>query len=205
MGEYIKFNGEEIKIGTCENLYYTSFQMYNQALKTGKIQSMFGERPEIYIEPDSGFRFRFPFPDEDSYRMCDQRMDYNRGVPITIDQGAVADFGEGTRPGQTYTMEITQQKLVHRQSDGKLCLALVWRDPLKDESFRIEDDTVVRAILKQIIKHHISNEAKLDTKLFFRKMCFRLLKGYRMDYPKLNVKSQVKKIAPPKRKKGKGL
>jgi hypothetical protein len=132
-------------------------------------------------------------------------MDYNRGVPITIEHGAIAGFGEGTKPGQTYAMEITQQKLVHRQSDGKLCLALVWREPLKDESFRIEDESVVRAILKQMIKHHISNETNLDAKLFFRKMCFRILKGYRIVNPKLEVKNQVKKIGPAKRKKGKGL
>jgi hypothetical protein len=45
MGEYIKYNGKEIKIGTCENLYYSSYKMFVEALKTGKVQPMFGQSP----------------------------------------------------------------------------------------------------------------------------------------------------------------
>jgi len=33
MGEYVKYLGEPIKIGTCENLYYATFGKYSEALK----------------------------------------------------------------------------------------------------------------------------------------------------------------------------
>lgn len=57
MGEYAKFNGESVKIGTCEDMYYLRYDQ------------------RTLVEPESGnvdpvddaehLRFRFPWPDED--------------------------------------------------------------------------------------------------------------------------------------------
>lgn len=73
MGEYVK----DIKLGTCENLYYTTFQELKR--RTNK-----GFPAQEYLEPKNGFRYRFPFPDEDHKNMFGKYEDYNRGVLITI-------------------------------------------------------------------------------------------------------------------------
>src|SRR5665213_2171742 len=53
MGEYATYNGQEVKIGTCEDLYYL------RADQLGKIRGV----PAGLLEWG---RFRFPFPDEDN-------------------------------------------------------------------------------------------------------------------------------------------
>ena len=52
MGEYakLKSTSEEVKIGTCENMYYLRFEDRHKV---------------IYDYSFTGYRFRLPFPDED--------------------------------------------------------------------------------------------------------------------------------------------
>ena len=67
MGEYAKYLGEEIKIGTCEELMY---------LRWDQRHKVSGYKFEL-----DAVRFRFPFPDED--RMSPGSFDDgDRGVPI---------------------------------------------------------------------------------------------------------------------------
>jgi hypothetical protein len=62
MGQYIKFRKEDVKIGTCENCYYITFQ---QMAKHAHEMSNTGDgSPDSYLKVDSGYRFRFPFQDE---------------------------------------------------------------------------------------------------------------------------------------------
>ena len=81
MGEYIKYRHEIIKIGTCENLYYTSYPKYCTALESNRLSREDGNlSPELYAKPDSGFRFRFPFPDEDKLpTVLRQEIEKRRG------------------------------------------------------------------------------------------------------------------------------
>lgn len=66
MSEIVSYKGKPFTIGTCENLYYVSYQKFVSALSSGFLGYLIGNlRPEEYALPDSGFRFRFPFPDED--------------------------------------------------------------------------------------------------------------------------------------------
>lgn len=58
MGEYAKFAGREIKIGTCEDMYYLR---YDQA---HLVRPLPGNADPVREHAD--LRFRFPFPDEDS-------------------------------------------------------------------------------------------------------------------------------------------
>jgi len=58
MGEYINKGGNEYKIGTCENLYYTTFQEFTRLMKTGELG------PEAKEFVNGEFRFRFAFSDE---------------------------------------------------------------------------------------------------------------------------------------------
>lgn len=191
MGEYVKFKGEDIKIGTCENLYYVTYGKYLDALKQGQLSYVRGnDVPGAYAVPDSGYRFRFPFPDEDKlpFGEIGNNNDFCRGVSVTIDQNIVKDesFAQST-----YQMQITQQKLLYRQDDHKLCLAMVWRDP-NGNSSQVEDEATMKGILKCIIKNHITDNADPVSKLFYRKMAHRILKGYRMGSPELNTSQQTK-------------
>jgi hypothetical protein len=58
MGEYAKFCGQEIKIGTCEDMYYLRYdQAHLVSPMSGNVDP---------VRDRAGLRFRFPFPDEDS-------------------------------------------------------------------------------------------------------------------------------------------
>lgn len=58
MGEYAKYMGQEIKIGTCEDMYYLRYdQRHSVSAITGSVDP---RGPQAL-----GIRFRFPWPDED--------------------------------------------------------------------------------------------------------------------------------------------
>jgi len=67
MGEYAQYKGSDIKLGTCENMYY--LRADQRSLIDGY---------EFALEVD---RFRFPFPDEDDVKPG-RFEDYDRGVRI---------------------------------------------------------------------------------------------------------------------------
>lgn len=72
MGEYAKFNGQEVKIGTCETMYYlryedrTRVQAIPHSLDPVKCQNLF---------------WRLPFPDEDG-TAPGHYQDYKRGLRL---------------------------------------------------------------------------------------------------------------------------
>jgi len=65
MGEHVTFNGEDIKIGTCEDLYYLRADQQH-------LVNLGGYNLEV-------MRFRFPWPQEDSIEPG-RFEDYNRGM-----------------------------------------------------------------------------------------------------------------------------
>ena len=69
MGEYATYAGEQVKLGTCEDMYY---------LRDDQRQLIEGYDFASCLEE---LRFRFPFPDEDSLEPG-QFSDHNRGVRI---------------------------------------------------------------------------------------------------------------------------
>lgn len=66
MGEYATYNGRDVKIGTCENLYYLRADQASEV------------SPPV---TDLGCRFRFPWPDEDA-RVPGEYDDYDRSYPV---------------------------------------------------------------------------------------------------------------------------
>lgn len=68
MGEYGKYNGNEIKIGTCEDMYY---------LRADQIHLV---KSTTLMHLDE-IRFRFPFPDEDNIEPGDFD-DHDRGLVV---------------------------------------------------------------------------------------------------------------------------
>ena len=80
MGEYAirKSDGESIKIGTCESMYYLRYE----------------DRCKVTPEEGSGFgnRWRLPFPDEDCIRPGEYDSGF-RGIELTTGT-CVGDNGE---------------------------------------------------------------------------------------------------------------
>lgn len=209
MGEYVKYKGNEIKIGTCENLYYTSYQKYEQALKDGRLSEVEGnDSPTEYAKPDSGYRFRFPFPDEDKLSLGNiGNFHYHRGVPVQLNPETEQNESEQWKimAGKKLQPEITQQKLVHRENDGKLCLALVVRNPESGLSYRIEEDGAIGKIVKDILRNHVVKSSNAEERDFYRKIVYRIQDGFRLEVSakKTSKQSAVKNQS--KRKHDKGL
>ena len=87
MGEYIQLSSEQYprKIGTCENLYYVRHAQLKAWVEGGVAVRQPGNlEPAAYLDPANGFRFRFPFPDEDDTHLsvADDRFDFNRGYGV---------------------------------------------------------------------------------------------------------------------------
>ena len=59
MGEYAKYQGEEVKIGTCEDMLYLRADQAH-------LVTPLGGNTDPVRDREKGIRFRFPFPDEDS-------------------------------------------------------------------------------------------------------------------------------------------
>lgn len=86
MGEYATYNGHEIKIGTCENMYYIR---YEDRFKVQPLEN------SLDCSSEMGLRWRLPFPDED----CVEPGEYtkhDRGIilggfsdPTTTEDDAV--------------------------------------------------------------------------------------------------------------------
>jgi hypothetical protein len=90
MGEYAKFRGESIKIGTCEDMYYL------RADQRGMVQGY------DFASCLDELRFRFPFPDEDELEPGNFD-DYSRGERIPGGWTLPADY---THDG---TVQFTSQ------------------------------------------------------------------------------------------------
>ena len=81
MGEYARdiMTGEEVKIGTCENMYYLRFDQRAQVAEVPN--SLDPNDPEVVY----ALRWRFPWPDEDATARPgydNERHEYDRGQPI---------------------------------------------------------------------------------------------------------------------------
>jgi hypothetical protein len=75
MGEYGKVGGVEIKMGTCEDMYYL------RADQAGIVQGMPGSLDPNDREVQKVIRFRFPWPDEDGTQPG-AFSDYGRAVAV---------------------------------------------------------------------------------------------------------------------------
>jgi hypothetical protein len=78
MGEYAKFNEDEVKIGTCESMYYLR---YEDRLKVKPIAGNVDTHNEI------GLFWRLPYPEEDNITPGGYDI-YNRGERLWKYEGA---------------------------------------------------------------------------------------------------------------------
>lgn len=92
MGEYLTHSKlGEVKIGTCENLYYTTYQQFNDAVNNGQFEE---SEASDYLTPDV-FRFRFPFPDEKNIEIGDYE-NFERGVVFKVLKSAKIEISHST-------------------------------------------------------------------------------------------------------------
>jgi hypothetical protein len=73
VGEYAEYQGERIKIGTCEDMYYL------RADQAHLVRALPGNVDPV--RDRDGIRFRFPFPDEDGIAPGEFEQ-YERGVTL---------------------------------------------------------------------------------------------------------------------------
>jgi len=89
MGEYVKLDGEVMKLGTCEDLYYARFENCQQQLHRAEKQDG-NLDPLEYLNPKYGWRYRFPFPEEDGLGFGNyDEYDKGRSVGVPGDSPAV--------------------------------------------------------------------------------------------------------------------
>jgi hypothetical protein len=99
MGEYAKFNGESIKIGTCEMMYYLRYEDRHKVTP---------ESNSLNPHTVKNLFWRLPFPDEDHIQPGHYE-NHNRG--IRLNHPSKGDFkveGADNRPGMI--------QLVHKNS-----------------------------------------------------------------------------------------
>jgi len=95
MGEYAKYNGQSVKIGTCESMYY---------LRYSQRHDVQAEAHSLDPATTTGLFWRLPFPDEDAVPPGSFK-EHNRGFRLYRNgtgtaSNPVEDFNpEGLEPG----------------------------------------------------------------------------------------------------------
>jgi len=81
MGEYAKYHGDEIKIGTCEDMYYLT---HRDRAKVSALRGNVDPVADVHA-----LRFRFPWPDEDHIEPGGPYESFGRAVavPASFDLG----------------------------------------------------------------------------------------------------------------------
>ncbi len=98
MGEYAKFNGHEIKIGTCECMYFLRYEDRNKV-----------EQLPNSLDPatQKNLFWRLPFPDEDHIQPGNYD-DFNRGVRLYNPK--LGDFRDESALNDTGTIQLTHKE-----------------------------------------------------------------------------------------------
>lgn len=193
MGECIKYKGQMVTIGTLEHLYYVSYERYAKAFGNGELEAANGSLdPRVYLKPEYGFLFRFPFPDEDHLKFGEIIEPHDRGIPVTV-SGKVFPL-EGNND-KTYQLELVRQKPVIREPDGTFCLAPVFRLAGTQDYLNIEGSEDISKLTAQIIINNIFPENDPLQKSFYRQIASRIIKGFGLET--LSFKQPTGKKADP--------
>ena len=81
MGEYITIDKQEVKIGTCENMYYARLDQLEE------VQALGLADVAEYLNPEYGYRYRFPFPEEDGLEIGEYD-NYSKGLAVNLSYGS---------------------------------------------------------------------------------------------------------------------
>lgn len=145
MGEYINHSGYDrkkekggnVKVGTCSDCYYATFQDFKTEHEAGRLEGVPGsDTPERFLTENSGYRWRFPFPWEDDCQIFDYDV-YNPFFQVPIEPGSsLAEALEAGEMPHGGSFRIVQQKY----QDGVLATIVEMND---HDRFRIPPDEVL--------------------------------------------------------------
>lgn len=174
MGEYIEFDGESLKLGTCEDLLYVTYDKLATIVESRSAKRLGGNlEPREYLKESYGFRYRFPFPPEmptgdscepgyavnvwakDFAGDFEHARVYNRVANVNVWTPCIwskawdtvkpgGEFGHSPLP-ETMTIELVQQKL-----RGGV-LVPVFRCGCCRAKFRVESPNKIAEITKAIL------------------------------------------------------
>ncbi|MCK7559395.1 hypothetical protein MKQ70_32275 [Chitinophaga sedimenti] len=179
MGEYVNYKGRPVKIGTCELLYYVSYQRYKEEYGYGRLKWEEGNAfPASYLAPNV-FVFRFPFPDEDNVRFG-QVAAHNRTIDVSIPNNGDIVAAAKSDATKDMVIGIWGQKLVNAFPDGRLILALVVRSSVDDQLYRLEDPAQAAKVVNAICIQYIQADIAAEQKYFWTAVCARITQGYRL-------------------------
>ena len=197
MGEYAKYSGRQIKIGTCENMYYL------RADQAAHVQKDANSLDPNDRDVQQAIRFRFPFPDEDNVEPGDFDNPFrglavpgaeppegveHTSIQFKADAGYLVslpcpesgDMPEGLRVhrnGFSGSVKIVQQKWV-----GDL-LALVCECAC-GAKWRMETLGEAQPIIDALRKESQKGLSHYDaTAHFYRTVADRIEAGYRTEVP----------------------
>jgi len=154
MGEYIKLaNGEDIKIGTCENLYYVTYQQLKNYITRGAKKLEGNLEPRDYLKEENGFRYRFPFPKalglnefDDGYRFTINLSEYPEFITN------VSHYPKCQAIDREMTLLLKQQKLV-----SGVLIPILECESCRVK-FRVEDYATVKSISLSIMEQEPNRE-----------------------------------------------
>lgn len=114
MGEYITtVQDGQLKIGTCEDLYYVTYQSLIAYVDEGAKKAPGNLEPREYLKAEHGFRYRFPFPDESEQ---DRFHNPTRGWKFSLPVADAKDFIE----------QVDHDSVCHRVSDINVWHPCIW-------------------------------------------------------------------------------
>ena len=191
MGEYAKYHGERIKIGTCEDMYYLRA---NQRFWLTESDVDFSDPKQL-----SSVRFRFPFPNEDDvppggdFHGCG----FERGVMV---EGCSPPYEVNHDPynrGKVCSKPNRFQIIQQRFCEG--VWMLIGRCPECNSIFNFgEDPTGIIPVLEACKAHTIqadlvdsANDGDFELGKFWLEMAIRIAAGYGIN--------PSKKTPPPRR------
>lgn len=144
MGEYIKKQGIEYKIGTCENLYYTTYSELKRLDESGLTEA------NDFLKIDSGYRFRFPFPDEDHAEQFGLYEDFERGVLFSFPKSLGIEIAHGT------SFYRTDEKVKNAPAVGFRLPCIASADfPVKKYDW---DNTEGRTVFEVVQQKYVTDE-----------------------------------------------
>jgi hypothetical protein len=201
MGEYATHNGQSIKIGTCEDLYYLRFDQRHLVK---------AERNSVDVnnkQYEGSLRFRFPFPEEDTVEPG-HFDDYKKSVtvpgykaPETVEHYSIqftnptgynlsvpCPEGHGPHPVQIHRngwnggVGVSQQKLV----DGQLWTVCECRTC--GGKWRCDEESG-QAIATAFQQAATAEKARKNTTTadYYNTIADRILAGYAMNKPVLEI------------------
>jgi hypothetical protein len=197
MGEYVKnIQGEEVKIGTCENLYYCRYSDKEMLLNADE-----------YFDEKNGFRYRFPFPDEDNKFPGDYDP-YGRGFEVLLLEECsptlIDDLREENYHHNTLTHNVNNMNIfvpcplshgfsLKTSAGGPQNVVKIVQQKLVEGNLwtviecgycgaKVRIDLYQAQELCNSILQHIEMIKDPETKMFYQQIVFRVMAGYRMNH-----------------------